>query len=277
MRLALVHGSDGADGADAQRVDTQLVDALTARGIACERRRWDDPTVDWSGYDLAVVRSVSGPTLARDALSAWAAATGAVTRVENPPDVLRWNTHRGYLIELEERGAPVVPTAWLGQGDTVDLADLCASRDWDAVVIEPAVTAGPVASVRVGGGRTGHRSAQATLDALLGTGDALVQPLRSRTDDGELSLVAIDGRVTHAVHRRPSPDAVALAEWVLEVLGTPLLCARVDLVTAEDGTLELVGVDAVGPDLYLERSEEGTRALIDAIHARLVATGPSGG
>jgi len=61
---------------------------------------------------------------------------------------------------------------------------------------------------------------------------------------------------------------VALAEWILGSLGEPLLFSRVDLVTADDGTLELGEVEATEPDLYLEHSEEGTEALVDAILAR---------
>ena len=302
MRLALVHGADlGADEFSGDRdpegaIDVALHDALSARGIAFERPLWNDADVDWSAYDLAVVRTVWDYTVARDAFVDWAARAGGMTRLENPPDVLRWNTHKGYLIELEERGAPVVPTAWLGRGDTVDLAELCAARGWDEVVIKPAVAAGSDGLVRAGGGRAGHRRAQEALDALLDADDVMVQPFRPRIAEGELSLVAVEGRVTHAVRKRPAdgefrvqgrfggtyvretptPDAVALAEWILEALGTPLLFARVDLVTADDGTLELGEVEATEPDLYLEQSEEGTDALVDAIVARLATAGAAG-
>jgi glutathione synthase/RimK-type ligase-like ATP-grasp enzyme len=295
MRLALVHGVDlGADAFTGDRdpegaIDVALHEALTARGVAFERPLWNDAAVDWSLYDLAVVRTVWDYTAARDAFVAWAADAGLRTRLENPPEVLRWNTHKSYLMELEERGAPVVPTAWLGRGDRVDLAALCRSRGWDEVVVKPAVAAGSDGLVRAGGGEAGHRRVQDDLDALLAVGDVMVQPFRARIVEGELSLVAVEGRVTHAVRKRPaagefrvqgrfggryareepSADAVALAEWILAALGTPLLFARVDLVTADDGTLELGEVEATEPDLYLEQSEEGTSALVEAIVARL--------
>ncbi len=294
MRLALVHGVDlGADEYAGDRdpegaIDVALHQALAARGIAFERPLWSDPDVDWAGYDLAVVRTVWDYTADRDGFVDWAARAGALTRLENPADVLRWNTHKGYLLELEERGAPVVPTAWLGRGDAVDLTALCAARGWDEVVLKPAVAAGSDGLVRAGGGREGHRRAQDALDALLAAGDVMVQLFRARIAEGELSLVAVEGRVTHAVRKRPAADdyrvqgrfggsyaperpsseAVALAEWILGSLGEPLLFARVDLVTADDGTLELGEVEATEPDLYLEHSEEGTEALVDAILAR---------
>ena len=294
MHLALVHGVDlGADEYAGDRdpegaIDVALHEALAARGIAFERPLWSDPTVDWAAYDLAVVRTVWDYTADRDGFVDWAARAGGLTRLENPADVLRWNSHKGYLLELEERGAPVVPTAWLGRGDTVDLAALCVARGWDEVVCKPAVAAGSDGLIRVGGGPAGHRRAQGALDALLAAGDVMIQPFRARIAEGELSLVAVEGRVTHAVRKhpasgdfrvqgrfggryapeRPSAEAVSLAEWILEALGAPLLFARVDLITADDGTLELGEVEATEPDLYLEHSEDGTRALVDAILAR---------
>ena len=294
MRLALVHGTDPGSaalvpGEDPEgAIDVALHEALTARDIPFERPHWDDPDVDWAAYDLAVVRTVWDYTLARDAFVDWAARAGGLTHVENPPDVLRWNTHKGYLMELEERGVPVVPTAWLGRGDRVDLAALCASRGWDEVVIKPAVAAGSEGLVRAGGGPAAIARTQDDLDALLAVDDVLVQPFRRRIAEGELSLVAVDGRVTHAVRKVPaegefrvqgrfggryvaevpSADAVRLAEWILTTLGSPLLFARIDLVAADDGTLELGELEATEPDLYLEQSEEGTAALVDAIVAR---------
>ena len=295
MTVALVHGEDVAAAAFADRddpegaIDAALHEALTARGIPFERPRWRDD-VDWSAYDLAVVRTAWDYTEDPVAFAAWAARTAAVVPVENPPDVLRWNTHKSYLLELEERGAPVIPTAWLGRGDTVDLAALCAARGWGDVIVKPAVAAASDGLVRVGGGPAGHRRGQDALDALVATGDVLVQPFRRRIAEGELSLVAVDGRVTHAVRKRPAAgdfrvqgrsggsyapevpaaDAVRLAEWILSVVGTTLLYARVDLVAADDGTLELGELEATEPDLYLEYSEEGTRALVDAIVGRLM-------
>jgi glutathione synthase/RimK-type ligase-like ATP-grasp enzyme len=294
MRIALVHGRDlGADAFSGDRdpegaIDAALHAALAARGIEPERPRWNDPGIDWSDYDLAVVRTPWDYTEDREAFVAWAQQVATRVRLENPADVLRWNTHKSYLIELEERGVPIVPTAWLGQGARVDLAALCAARGWGEVVVKPTVAAGSDGLLRVTAGDADQPDVRAHVDALLAKGDAMVQPFRSRIREGELSLVAIEGRVTHAVRKLPadgdyrvqgrfgghyapevmSGEVVALAEWIVASVGTPLLFARVDLVLADDGTLELGELEATEPDLYLEHSEQGTEALVDAILRR---------
>jgi glutathione synthase/RimK-type ligase-like ATP-grasp enzyme len=294
MRLALVHGQDrGADGLRGDRdpvgsIDGALHAALEARGIGFERPLWNDPGVVWSDFDLAVVRTPWDYTVDRDGFVAWAQRAEAQVRLENPADVLRWNTHKSYLIELEERGVPIVPTAWLGQGSSIDLAVLCELRGWSEVVVKPTVAAGSDGLLRVVAGDAHQPAVQAHVEDLLAKGDAMVQPFRRRIIEGELSLIAIEGTVTHAVRKLPadgdyrvqgqfggqyapevmSADAVALAEWILESVGTPLLYARVDLVLADDGTLELGELEATEPDLYLEHSERGTEAFVDAILRR---------
>jgi len=299
MDVALVTGRDAA----AERlvgtfdpesdVDVLLRDALAARDVDVHRPRWNDTEVDWASFDLAVVRTTYDYVDDRDGFVAWAARAADQVALHNPADVLRWNTHKSYLIELEERGAPVVPTAWLAAGDRIDLAGLLRSRGWQEAVLKPAVGAGSEGIVRVTTG-TAAPAGQDELEQLLAVGDVMVQPFRHRIAHGELSLVAIEGRVVHAVRKRPvageyrvqgrfggayaaevaTSPAVALGEWILGALGTPLLFARIDLVEADDGTLELSEVEATEPDLYLAQSPASAGILADAIvrHAAAART-----
>jgi hypothetical protein len=43
----------------------------------------------------------------------WVDAVGSVTRIINPPSVIRWNSHKGYLSELGGLGIPVLPSLTL--------------------------------------------------------------------------------------------------------------------------------------------------------------------
>ena len=267
--------------------DPALVAALDRLGIEAVPAIWDDPEVDWSRFDLVVIRTTWDYDERRDEFVAWAQAVEDVTQLQNPADVVRWNTHKGYLIELEERGVPIVPTAWLGAGDQVDLAALAASRGWNAVVVKPAVAAGSrglsVVETHPGDGQT-------ALDALLASHDVMVQPLLRRVaTDGELSIVCIDGRYSHAIRKiprggdvriqvefggtyvpeTPTDDLVALAEWVVETTGHDLLYARVDLVPADDGTWQVGEVEATEPSLYMDRVEGAADRVAAAIAARL--------
>lgn len=268
--------------------DAPLVDALRDRGLEIDVAVWDDPAVDWTAAGIVVVRSTWDYTGRRDEFIAWAEQVGAGTRLENPADVLRWNTHKSYLIELEERGAPVVPTAWLAQGDRVDLGELLAMRGWKRAVVKPAVDAGSRGLLRVE--PDDLDAGQSHLRQLLARGDVMVQPyLEAIETDGERSLVFIDGAFSHAVRKRPAagefriqkswggryevedvPDELRkLGEWILEVSGHEYLYARVDLLADADGIPQLAELELAEPSLYLSYVPAAATRLARAIEERL--------
>lgn len=292
MRIALVTGAGGPPFV--QQIDLPLVDALEERGAQVHRPVWHDPDVDWSSFDAAVVRTTWDYTGRRDEYVEWAARAGELTRLWNPPDVIRWNTHKSYLIELEERGAPVVPTAWLGRGDRVDLRELLVSRSWSQAIVKPAVASGSDGLLRVTvedrDDAADTNVGQRHLEALLSAGDALVQPfLGAIAERGELSVVVIDGEVSHAVRKRPADgefriqmqfggrygeepvgdEVAALARWIVEATGHDLLYARVDLLEDDTGTLQLAELEAAEPDLYFGVAATAASRMADAILRRL--------
>jgi glutathione synthase/RimK-type ligase-like ATP-grasp enzyme len=275
VALASARGLDPMD-----QDEGVLAPALEARGVDVP---WDEPGADWGAYDLVLVRSTWDYDDQRDAFVAWAERVGTLTTLRNPAEVVRWNTHKGYLLELEERGAPIVPTAWLGAGDRVALDDLLADRGWTDAVVKPTVGAGARGLSRV---RPGDGAGQAALDALLARGDVMVQPfVADVTSAGELSVIVLDGRVSHAVNKVPAPgdiriqiehggtyrvvepdaDTVALAEWIVSATGQDLLYARVDLLPDGVGGWMLGELEATEPSLYLRWSEAGTGRLADLV------------
>ncbi len=267
--------------------------ALHDRGVHVDEAEWRDERVDWASYDAVVIRSTWDYTQDVDGFLAWARRVEAAgTQLHNSAEVVRWNTHKGYLLELEERGAPIVPTAWLGQGDEVDLAALAAARRWDGVVAKPAVGAGAEGLLVVPPG-TDPAAHQATFARLVAAGDAMVQPfVPSVRDEGELSVVVVDGEVSHAVRKRPTggdvrtqiefgarytpedpdPDAAALAAWLVEATGHDLLYARVDLLADDDGTWLLGELEAVEPALLFAWAEGSADRFAEALLRRITTT-----
>lgn len=292
-RVALVTAvtpPPGIDRAFVRATDAPLVAALERRGARVSTPTWGDD-VPWDRLDIAVVRTTWDYVDRRDEFLTWARSVESGTRLCNAADVIRWNTHKGYLLELEDRGAPIVPTAWIAAGDRVELAGLLDARGWDTVVVKPAVDAGSRRLVRVD--RDQLAAGQAHLDGLLDAGaDVMVQPYQPSVErEGELSVVVFDGQVSHAVRKRPAAgdfrvqhahggryvaepldeQTTRLAEWIVAATGHELLFARVDLLADELGAWQLAEFEATEPDLYLSTVPAAAERLADAIIQRTEA------
>lgn len=260
-----------------------LMSALDDAGLDAELVAWDDPEVDWGSFDAAVLRSPWNYIDDLHGFLDWTVAAGTATTLYNPVEVVQWNTHKGYLRDLARKGVPVVPTAWLGVGERIDLVDLMADRGWRDVVAKPVVGAGSFLTDRIT-----DPTAPPAVDfwnRLLDNGEVMVQPyLRSVEDYGERSLIWIDGQLTHAVRKSPRLGDAAehvsealpisrrereLAEAVIADIPQSLLYARIDLIRDDDDEPLLAELELVEPSLFLLQSPEALRLLVDGIAARV--------
>jgi hypothetical protein len=268
--------------------DHPLRAVLERRGHAVTAAVWDDPAIDWKAFDIAVLRSPWDYFHRRDEFLAWAGWAAERTRLENPLPLVRWNTHKSYLLELETKGARIVPTEIVPSGSRVDVAQHMHARGWDRAVLKPAVGADSFGTVLATAETMA--AAQAHADALLAERDLMLQPyMRSVEEPGERCLVHIDGRYSHAVRknshfrggRHVGPEGVAVeaddaergeAARVLSAAGaTGALYARVDLARDAEGRPCLMELELAEPTLFLAVAPAAAETLAGAIEARVLA------
>ncbi len=264
-----------------------LAQSLRGRGLDVAVDDWRDARVDWSSARCTVVRSPWDYTSAVDEFTAWIRRAGGQTRLWNPPALLEWNVHKSYLLAIEARGAPIVPTVVLLGGTHASLDGICDARGWNTVVVKPAVAVGGHGAGRF---EVGDGAGQGHLEALLDQGDVLVQPfVPSIGSEGELSVVLFDGRVAHSVRKRPgdgdyrvheqwggharledaSDAAAELAERVCHVLPAPTMYARVDLLRI-GAHWHVLEVEVTEPSLWLDLAPATSlERFTDAVVARL--------
>src|ERR1043166_3496668 len=129
--------------------DRLLIPALDALGLSAAPAVWDAPDVRWDEFRAVMVRSCWDYHHRLEEFLAW------VDRLEragvplwNPPAVLRWNSHKGYLRDLEACGVPIVPTRWLARGQAVDLARLLRHEAWGAALGDREARGVPIVPTR---------------------------------------------------------------------------------------------------------------------------------
>jgi hypothetical protein len=271
--------------------DERLAEVLRARGADARLARWDSEE-DWRGFDLVVVRSTWDYTERLEEFLEWAEAVGA--RLRNEPEVLRWNSDKRYLADLETAGLAVVPTVFAEPGDPTPPLE-------GEVVVKPTVSAGGRDTGRFG--PAAYEEARALLQRLSGEGrTAMVQPYLAAVDHrGETALVFIAGELAHALRKRAvlAPDEVApvrddalgaaeamydpelvtagecsaaereVAERVMAFVGERFggrpLYGRVDLVPGPSGDPILIELELVEPNLYFGVYPGSAERLAEAI------------
>jgi len=177
--------------------DRLLVDALSALGFNSLPAVWKDPSVDWGSAGAVVLRSVFDYTSDRERFLEWIDNVETMTTLHNPARLVRWNSHKSYLRVLEARGVPIVPTAWIDAGTTVDFASLLEERGWRDAVVKPTVGNGARGALRVTAD-----DGRAHLNALLAERDVMIQPYLPATEEpGEHALIHIGGRFSHAIRK----------------------------------------------------------------------------
>ena len=237
--------------------DLELESELQSLGIDAQPAVWSDRDILWRDFDVVVVRSCWDYHFRIAEFRAWIyeLETDGV-QLLNPPDVLRWNMHKGYLLELQDKGVLIPKTTLIGdRGD---------------VVVKPAVSASAHATQRM-------------------SGDIILQEFVSEVlANGEWSLIFFDRVFSHAVKKLPksgdfrvqeelggASTAMLPPQHVLEAadralghVADQLLYARVDMVERENG-VALMELELIEPSLFLVKDAVAARRFASAIAARI--------
>jgi glutathione synthase/RimK-type ligase-like ATP-grasp enzyme len=272
-----------------------LIAAFAAAGAHAEIADWDDPEVDWARYDLALLRSAWDYTERLPQFLAWVERVAALTRLQNPVPVVRWNSDKHYLLDLARAQLPVVPTRIAAAGSAAQpvLEEFLARYDSAELVVKPTVGAGSRDARRHD--RAARGEILAHMQPLLDAGrSVMLQPYLASVDrDGETALMFIDGRFSHAIRkgallpagapatsalfaaedirtRAPGADELAVAEQVMAQLPFgPLLYGRVDLIRDDAGRPCVLELELTEPSLYVAYEPPAAARFVAAALSRL--------
>jgi glutathione synthase/RimK-type ligase-like ATP-grasp enzyme len=256
-------------------------------GEAVMFRRWTEPG-DLTNYDLV------SPLIAwgyqRDCPT-WFAL---LDRMEadginacNPVRVLRWNSDKAYLAELDAAGIATVPTRVSAALARKDLENTRAEFGTDILVIKPPISGGADGTFRVS-------ATDAIPDSVVGK-RMMIQPfLPAIAAEGEYSLFYFGGTFSHSIIKRPAvgdfrvqdqfggyeaaieaPDAAkALAKAALDATAAitnseALAYARVDMLRGDGGHFLLMELELIEPSLFLRFAPDKGAAFARAVFDQL--------
>lgn len=265
----------------------ELILPFEQNGMCYEEVIWDEPSIDFSRYDAFLVRATwdyidkRGLFLERMRL-----LESMGIPLFNSLEILAWNSHKGYLLDLEKSGVPIIPTRILSQAKEPLVEKILLEIPSKEYIIKPAVSGGA------------HRTFRAHAEDIQRLyeehysleEEVLIQPFIPGIMEGEWSLIFFEGRFSHAVLSQPaagdfraqrmhggtvnsaSPpqDLVDSAKKALACIpgGIPLY-ARADFVRHADRFL-LMELELIEPSLFLKFDSPGAaKRFARCLHKRL--------
>jgi glutathione synthase/RimK-type ligase-like ATP-grasp enzyme len=269
--------------------DALIVAPLQQLGFTLETIPWDRQNMNWKAYDLVIIKSSHKYFRKYQEFIQWTKyLETAEINVLNPAATLQWNTHKKYLLDLQKKGVPIVPTQLFYKHAKIDLLSLL-EKDFDGkMVIKPAIGAGGESMAQIEGTfqvtKDSFPSQQAKIQHLIQTSDFLLQPFIEEVEtEGEYSFIFLGGIYSHAVIKKlsageftvgrrgatvekvyPLQDFIQQAEKIYEALPQPLLYARIDTINRQ-GKLHLMEAELIEPILYFAMNSGAPTTYAQAV------------
>lgn len=241
----------------------------------------------WQQADLLVLRSCydywQKPEQFQEFLSQREAEG---VRIINPPELVHWNSSKRYLLELEQRGVPIISSLIVDpQSSPEQLFNFLDSYPEETTfVVKPLIGSGGFDMERV--------SAQELCWDQLCRKEVLLQPFLPTIADGEWSAIYLNGELSHTVlktakpgeyrvqdchggvtraarndEQRSLPEHVEKVRRAMSSLQLPLPCyARYDFLTSgRPGELLLMEVELIEPTLFLKANSNAPQRFVEAL------------
>jgi hypothetical protein len=253
--------------------DELLSAALLNFGISSQRVNWSDESIDWSKADAAVFRTTWDYFSRFKEFDPWLNMVSKEIQLINPLPLLRWNMDKHYLLDLNDRGFPIVPSVFIEKGETRSLAELHAASGWDAVILKPCISGTARHTYRLD--QTSIPKHESILAELLEEESMMLQEFHeSIIERGEVSHMIINGKYTHSVLKQSKGDdfrvqdsfggtlheysasssEIALAEAVFASCTPSPVYGRLDIMWNSKGDLMIGELEIIEPDLWMRMS-----------------------
>ncbi len=260
--------------------DAYLCERLKEAGCDADITVWDDERIDYSDYDLAIIRSCWDYDMRVEEFLDKMKQISQKTHLVNSYKLIENNSDKRYLKELQDRGIRIIPTIIAEQPKEIKIPSL-----WKKVVVKPTVSASGKDTYLCEGKE--FEKIKEICEVLYQKNKIpmLQQYFSSVETFGEHSSVVIDGQITFTMKKIPAKDSFLVHQYLggsyipvetsqeevefvkdlLQKLKQKPIYMRVDYLKGYEGRFYLLELEQIEPNLYLCRNEEGTKRLIRAL------------
>lgn len=262
--------------------DEYFAAALEHRGISVEVLPWDSAHASWSEYQTLVIRSTWDYHRRVAEFMQWLTTLDILkVPVWNPVSTLFWNLDKIYLRELASKGVSIPATVWLPCTDMIDASALLDAHGWRNAVLKPRISATAYGTILLS---TESEVTDDEISLIHQVGGFLQIFVPEILSNGEMSLVFIHGKFSHAVQKTPitgdfrvqsdyggtvttaypSPQILSFGYKIVQLIPGSWIYARVDIIETAGGPL-LIELELIEPELFFRFSPDGADRMAAAV------------
>jgi glutathione synthase/RimK-type ligase-like ATP-grasp enzyme len=266
----VTYEDEGKYAGEGTSEDVRLQKYLAQQGLEVSFAIWTDDTVNWQQYDQVILKSpwdyFDKVALFRQWLNSLDEQN---VNLLNPTAIVRWNTDKSYLLDVQQAGFSIVPTAVIPLQSNFEALPFFETWQTETLIVKPVVSGGAKNTFAIS--RPDIHQYETQINKLITEEAYLVQPFMPEiTTDGEWSLLFFNGHFSHAVRKLPksgdfrvqhyfggaiipaSPPAAVLdyAGQLVKQFAPGCLYARVDGLESA-GQFKLMELELIEPLLYL--------------------------
>jgi len=264
--------------------DQLLQTTLEKKGLSVIKKDWADKHFDWTTTKYAIFRTTWDYFERFDEFFTWLKNTKNKTTFINSSEIIKWNIDKHYLQDLAKNNINIAPTLFIEKGDTTTLKQLFEKTNWKEVVLKPAISGAARHTYLIN--LNNYKKHENIFQDLIKVECMLFQSfLKNITLFGEISLIMIGGKYTHAVKKKakkgdfrvqddhggtvekykPTKDEIIFAENCLEASPFKPIYARVDIVYDNNNIISLSELELIEPELWFRNNPISANILAEEI------------
>ena len=264
--------------------DKILQQALEEKGLKVCKKDWADASFDWSSSKFAIFRTTWDYFERFDDFFRWIKDTKDKITFINSIDTIYWNINKHYLQDLSENGINITPTIFIERNQEITLEELFNKTKWKEIVIKPAISGAARHTYRVNSNN--YTKYENIFQQLIKQECILFQEFMNNiTMMGEISLIMIGGKYTHAVRKiakkgdfrvqddhggtvqkyEANKEEINFAENCINRCPVSSIYARVDIVYDNKQKPALIELELIEPELWFRNQTDSAVHLSEEI------------
>jgi len=264
--------------------DNYVKAALENLNLRVQILAWDDRSFDWNTTKYILFRSIWDYFDRIDEFSIWLNKVCSQTLLLNSERIIRWNIDKHYLLDLEQKGVHIISTVFIEKGSNESLLSLHLKNKWKHTILKPCISGTARHTYKLN--MNNLELHESIFQELIASEVMMLQPFQnSIVEKGELSLIVINGKYSHAVLKKakkgdfrvqndfggtvhiytPTSQEISFAENTVKASIEPPIYARVDITTDNDGYLAVVELELIEPELWFRINPQASNQLAEGI------------